>query len=73
MPIPPAPDNLRFALDLFEAAEELLRRRFQRMGGLSDEEIEARVDHWIAENGERPSIEQKAELHALPLWRCAAP
>jgi hypothetical protein len=65
MPTPPVPDNLRFALELFEAAEELLRRRLQRMGGLSNEQIEARVDDWIAENGERSSVEHSAELHAL--------
>ena len=59
MPTTPSPDNLRFALELFAAAEELLRRRLQR-SGLSAAEIEERVDAWIAQEGEPSSAEGMA-------------
>ncbi len=47
--------RLRFALDLFEAACELLRRRIRRENpSISDEEIESLVADWIRDRPGAP-------------------
>lgn len=43
----PNEENLRFALELFAAAEDLLRLNLRREERLTEEEIEQRVDAWI--------------------------
>jgi hypothetical protein len=47
--------KLRFALDLFEAAEELMRRRLRRENpAISDEEIDSCIASWLQDRPGAP-------------------
>lgn len=59
-------DRLRLAFDLIDFAERMLRQRLRREHpGLSEEQIEARVDAWYCE---RPGARDVHADGALGSW-----